>query len=363
MSKKSCCHSFKPWPCGIPEATPGRAPNYQKNKVMNNPKIYVGTYAKYNAGDLSGAWLSLRDYATYEELIEACLELHSDEAEPELMIQDCEDFPDGLDCMESLSREEWQDVMDALNESESGPQGHFQIVDYSEKAVALIGDTRQISGELKRIGGRFNPRLTCGPGWIFPAKKRAELEALLAGNYEEAGRPETAANEGRKTLEEWAKGQQDPDYIMKAYESAVKLADGIVLFERPKIETKFCFRDEGPDYEFYKELGSDENLLRDYFIRENMDQHKIAEPDEGKDMYIVNYGDNRTGREYVHFCRWPEDLNLRREDTFRKATDEERRTYLAELARVRKAFRKRLDTYLKRYGVSKLHTWSYWADA
>lgn len=36
---------------------------------------------------------------------------------------------------------------------------------------------------------------------------------------------------------------------------------------------------------------------------------------------------------------------------------------LAELGRVRKAFRKRLDTYLKRYGVSKLHTWSYWADA
>lgn len=330
---------------------------------MNNPKIYVGTYAKYNSGDLSGAWLSLRDYATYEELIEACLELHSDEAEPELMIQDCEDFPDGLDCMESLSREEWQDVMDALNESESGPQGHFQIVDYSEKAVALIGDTKQISGELKRIGGRFNPRLTCGPGWIFPTKKRAELEALLAGNYEEAGRPETAANEGRKTLEEWAKGQRDPDYILKAYESAVKLADGIVLFDRPKIETKFCFRDEGPDYEFYKECCANKDVLRDYFIRENMDQQRIAEPEEGQDMYIVNYGDNRTGREYVHFCRWPEDLNLRREDTFRKATDEERRTYLAELGRVRKAFRKRLDTYLKKYGVSKLHIWSYWADA
>lgn len=330
---------------------------------MNNPKIYIGTYAKYNAGDLSGAWLSLRDYTTYEELIEACLELHSDEADPELMIQDSEDFPDGLDCMESLSREEWQDVMDALNESGPGPQGHFKIVDYSEKAVALIGDTKQISGELKRIGGRFNPRLTCGPGWIFPAKKRAELEALLAGNYEETGRPETAANEGRKTLEEWAKGQRDPDYILKAYESAVRLADGIVLFDRPKIETKFCFRDEGPDYEFYKECCANKDVLRDYFIRENMDQQRIAEPDEGKDMYIVNYGDNRTGRKYVRFCRWPEDLNLRREDTFRKATDEERRTYLAELGRVRKAFRKRLDTYLKKYGVSKLHIWSYWADA
>ena len=56
-------------------------------------------------------------------------------------------------------------------------------------------------------------------------------------------------------------------------------------------------------------------------------------------------------------------MNLGREDTVRIATDTERSLYLAELVRVRKAFRKRLDTYLKRYGVSKLHTWSYWADA
>ena len=330
---------------------------------MTDPKIYVGTYAKYNAGDLSGDWLSLRDFETYEDLIEACMELHSDEAEPELMIQDCDDMPDGLTVGESISREEFDDIKQALQEESAGVPA-YSIIDYSDKAIAVTGDTRQISGELKRIGGRFNPRLTCGPGWIFPAKKRAELEALLAGNYDETGRPETAANEGRKTLEEWAKVQQDPDYIMKAYESAVKLADGVVLFNHPKIKTEFCFRDEGPDYEFYKELGSDENLLRDYFIRENMDQNGIAEPDENTDMYIVKYaGEYRPGRVYVQFCNCPEYLNLRREDTIRIATDTERSLYMAELARVRKAFRKRLDTYLKRYGTKKLHTWSYWADA
>lgn len=330
---------------------------------MTDPKIYVGTYAKYNAGDLSGDWLSLRDFETYEDLIEACMELHSDEADPELMIQDCDDMPDGLTVGESITREEFDDIKQALQEESAGAPA-YSIIDYSDKAIAVTGDTRQISGELKRIGGRFNPRLTCGPGWIFPAKKRAELEALLAGNYDETGRPETAANEGRKTLEEWAKVQQDPDYIMKAYESAVKLADGVVLFNHPKIKTEFCFRDEGPDYEFYKELGSDENLLRDYFIRENMDQNGIAEPDENTDMYIVKYaGEYRPDRVYVQFCNCPEYLNLRREDTIRIATDTERSLYMAELARVRKAFRKRLDTYLKRYGTKKLHTWSYWADA
>ena len=28
------------------------------------PRIYVGTYAKYNAGSIAGQWLDLEDYAT-----------------------------------------------------------------------------------------------------------------------------------------------------------------------------------------------------------------------------------------------------------------------------------------------------------
>ncbi len=330
---------------------------------MTDPKIYVGTYAKYNAGDLSGDWLSLRDFETFEDLIEACMELHSDEADPELMIQDCDDMPDGLTVGESISREEFDDIKQALQEESEGVPA-YSIIGYSDKAIAVTGDTRKIAAELRALGGRFNSRLSCGPGWIFSARKRAEIEALLAGSRTDTqARPEKVGK-GRKTLEEWAKGQRDPEDILKWYDSAVKLSDGVVLFERPKIETKFCFRDEGPDYEFYKECCANKDVLRDYFIRENMDQQRIAEPDEGQNMYIVRYyDDNREGREYVHFCRWPEDLNLRREDTIRIATDTERSLYLAELGRVRKAFRKRLDTYLKRYGTKKLHTWSYWADA
>ena len=30
---------------------------------------------------------------------------------------------------------------------------------------------------------------------------------------------------------------------------------------------------------------------------------------------------------------------------------------------VRSRFAKRLDTYLKRYGLSKVRSWSYWLDA
>lgn len=55
--------------------------------------IYVGTYAKYNDGNLFGKWLDLEDYSDKADFITACLELHKDESDPELMFQDYEEFP------------------------------------------------------------------------------------------------------------------------------------------------------------------------------------------------------------------------------------------------------------------------------
>lgn len=56
----------------------------------------------------------------------------------------------------------------------------YQIIDYSERAIALVGDTKAIKDELKKLGGRFNPRLSCGAGWVFPRTKENELKKLLA---------------------------------------------------------------------------------------------------------------------------------------------------------------------------------------
>lgn len=53
------------------------------------------------------------------------------------------------------------------------------IVDYSEKAIAVTWDTRAIKEELKWLGGRWNFKLSCGAGRIFPKTKREQVEALL----------------------------------------------------------------------------------------------------------------------------------------------------------------------------------------
>jgi hypothetical protein len=61
--------------------------------------------------------------------------------------------------------------------------GDFEIVDYSEKALAVFGDTKPIKDELKGLGGRFNPKLTHEDkrkaGWIFAKSKENELRSLL----------------------------------------------------------------------------------------------------------------------------------------------------------------------------------------
>lgn len=58
-------------------------------------KIYVGTYAKYNNGDIGGALLDLSDYGDKDEFYAACAELHKDESDPKFMFQDFD--PEGED--------------------------------------------------------------------------------------------------------------------------------------------------------------------------------------------------------------------------------------------------------------------------
>jgi len=59
----------------------------------------------------------------------------------------------------------------------------FLIVDYSQKALAIFGDTRPMKEKLKALGGRFNPKLTHEgtkkAGWIFSKSKEQELRNLL----------------------------------------------------------------------------------------------------------------------------------------------------------------------------------------
>lgn len=60
----------------------------------------------------------------------------------------------------------------------------LEIVDYSEKAIAVFGDTKAIKDQLKDLGGRFNPALKYDgekrAGWIFSKEQADKVRELLA---------------------------------------------------------------------------------------------------------------------------------------------------------------------------------------
>ena len=136
-------------------------------------KLYVGTYAKYNAGSIDGAWLDTEDFSDFDEFAEACQKLHEDEEDPEYMVQDSE----GEAWEEKLYHEsgiawvsEWYEVSDelcrstidddvfsayveatgcnveadAVGEAEEAYRGHFSdgLEGYVEEALdeGLFGD-------------------------------------------------------------------------------------------------------------------------------------------------------------------------------------------------------------------------------
>lgn len=68
---------------------------------------------------------------------------------------------------------------DKTNKTETIEAKGLQIIDYSEKAIAVVGDTRAIKDTLKTLGGRFNAHLTCGAGWIFSKSKEATIREAL----------------------------------------------------------------------------------------------------------------------------------------------------------------------------------------
>lgn len=55
----------------------------------------------------------------------------------------------------------------------------LHYVDYSEKSFAIIGETKEVKELLQFFGGRFNAKLFCGAGWVFPKDKERIVREFL----------------------------------------------------------------------------------------------------------------------------------------------------------------------------------------
>lgn len=176
----------------------------------------------------------------------------------------------------------------------------------------------------------------------------------------------------RKAFEEvWDGSQKMVDYCMKSA-THYKLNDGrIFSIDKPSIETKFCF---GYHTDYTGHECSDAEALRakcaksvDYFMGENLRSlnrviSELSKNDEP--LFFTNHysrgGENvlvsTISDEYLR--RFPFDKKL----IIGEVSAEDKALIIEAYKNERVKFTKRLETYLKKYGLSKIETWTYWLD-
>ena len=87
------------------------------------------------------------------------------------------------------------------------------IVNYSDRSIAVFGNTKPIKEELKSLGGRFNKYLKQNEmtkaGWIFPMKSKADVEEVLSNITNGLGYNGIGRSSGYTTLSVVSDGDID----------------------------------------------------------------------------------------------------------------------------------------------------------
>ena len=183
--------------------------------------------------------------------------------------------------------------------------------------------------------------------------------------------------------EVWQNDERMQEYARKECEYVVELSNGnIIDIEKPRIEKNFCFgmgmyaTYTQEEFEAAEELADNARKNVDYFISENKKQitdkiYYLKEALENKrEVYtFLHYSGQPENSELVAYncvriCDNPEYAPFRWSNlqAVKKLSSEDIQAIIDGLEEVAKKFMKRLNTYLKRYGLEKLNVWTYCRD-
>jgi antirestriction protein len=112
--------------------------NRMRRMASGEPSVYVSTYKKYSEGSLQGKWLNLDRFDSRKEFLAACRELHKDEADPELMFQDFENFPEAFYGESALADALWEWLELAKYEREA-VSAYLSQNDFDLKVSDILG--------------------------------------------------------------------------------------------------------------------------------------------------------------------------------------------------------------------------------
>lgn len=192
-----------------------------------------------------------------------------------------------------------------------------------------------------------------------------------------------------QTVSTWRDDPKMQDYCIKKCSVIVNLPSGwYYVIDKPHIETRFCYwyYNDSDWTDFNNAQEQAENARKDVenFMSENLSclDHQIKELEEVKESWYWRRNARLLLLEHAHggdleecnekSIAWYDERN--RGDTeearynyFRqkttKPTKEDIEALIQWFKEARQQFIKRLQTYLKRFWLSKVYSWTYWADA
>lgn len=308
-------------------------------------KLYVGTYAKYAAGSIFGKWMDLDEFKSYDDFIAACHRLHKDERDPEFMFQDCEY---DQDC-------DWQK---GLYSESSAPREYWDLKKEME-AVAKAEAKKPVSAS---------------------AKADREEQKRLRAEYRQQMKDEVI----------W-KDDHMLDYCSKTPARIVKLADGSFLaIDKPSIKTDFCYgedeRGQGGDglgtMAFANRQCAEAKTLEGFMYNNLGEFDKAMVSILGRKALreIVCLNDGTASKVVFLSARYANSYEPKaskvvsivtrngwcrtaRPDGARDLTADDIRRIRHAYMVVRADYKKRLAAWWKRFGASKIRTWTYWTQA
>lgn len=150
--------------------------------------------------------------------------------------------------------------------------------------------------------------------------------------------------------------------LLKEADLSIETSQGLFFIDKPKIKTRFCFGydSQGRGLKSAYELAHKAEKDVEYFKKENLKElnENIQLLKSEKEIYCNNY----YGSGKSNIKSWSCNSKNWIKGTPEVVTEETRTLLIEMYEEELKSLSKRLDTYLKKYGLSKIYTWTYCAD-
>ena len=169
----------------------------------------------------------------------------------------------------------------------------------------------------------------------------------------------------------WHSSQDMYDYLVDSTTQVITIQDHLVALSKPSIQKDFCFGygycgiSDQEDMDNAYNCADYASTHEDYFLKENLKDYEqtiqwIEKAKNNEEIVVLHIFSDKIATieylsavEYSYVANNPECKRLGKEDLD---------ILLKAIQQDKAKFEKRLQTYLKRYGLSKLNVWTYLSD-